>query len=63
MDNIEDRIEESAEDSVQDSAEDSAEDSVADSEEEENVAMWACQETRGSIEQYHFIFSIPWAGQ
>ena len=59
MDNIEDRIEESAEDSVQDSAEDS----VADSEEEENVAMWACQETRGSIEQYHFIFSIPWAGQ
>ena len=59
MDNIEDRIEESAEDSVQDSAEDS----VADSEEEENVAMWACQETRGYIEQYHFIFSIPWAGQ
>ena len=59
MDNIEDRIEESAEDSVQDSAEDS----VADSEEEENVAMWACQETLGSIEQYYFIFSIPWAGQ
>ena len=59
MDNIEDRIEESAEDTVQDSAEDS----VADSEEEENVAMWACQETLGSIEQYHFIFSIPWAGQ